>query len=325
MIDRVNLLRDNRDTYAENLRQLLILYSKHPTALFCAFEGEDAKYYGIRIEHFSGYTERINILCKGKYNVLRLYDRVISDNQLKHAVTAFFIDHDFDGLCGYALRSNLYITPCYSIENLYLRREVVRRIFVEEFGVSDFHDYEELNGLLVLFDRLLAEFIEAVTTLNAWIALQRDKEATGRKLHLNSQGLNRFVAISLQAISPKYNLEQLRNLFPTALEISEAELDEKETAFREKDRLNLFRGKYFIEFLRIFLELLKEDSNSHSPAFFKSKRKIRLHLTKDNILSELSQYAETPPCLKQFLENLSDRAVNTDNADICASTLTDRA
>ncbi len=48
---------------------------------------------------------------------------------------------------------------------------------------------------------------------------------------------------------------------------------------------------------------LKEDKVSDNPTFFASKGRVMISLSKDNCISELSQYAETPDCLLSFLEN----------------------
>jgi len=300
----INTLRDSRDIYSEKLRQLLLNFQKHPQALFCVYEGEDAKYYGIRIDNLTAIEERQQIPCKGKADVLKLYDRVQSDKHFSRSNTIFFVDNDFDGARDCAVTNNLYITPCYSIENMYVRENSLKRIFTEEFGVDSFNDSDELEALTTLYTRLLNEFIESIRTLNAWIALQREKESPSCKLNLNNQKLNKFVSISLSKVDQLYSKDDLSILFPESVEITDNELHAKEEEFKQLDQSCVYRGKYFIEFLRVFLDLLKSDRQSGDPEHFTQKKNVKLNLSRVNIISELSQYAETPDCLRGFLDKV---------------------
>jgi hypothetical protein len=54
--------------------------------------------------------------------------------------------------------------------------------------------------------------------------------------------------------------------------------------------------------MRIFLTQLKADRNIKAGRkVFKEKGNVKLQLTKGNTISELSQYADTPQCLRDFL------------------------
>ncbi|MBS0925997.1 hypothetical protein JK188_16050, partial [Providencia sp. JGM181] len=67
-----------------------------------------------------------------------------------------------------------------------------------------------------------------------------------------------------------------------------------------------FRGKQNLEFFRIFLQKIKEDRcKKTGRCIFKEKGNVRLQLSKLNCISELSQYAETPKCLHEFLSKLN--------------------
>lgn len=218
--------------------------------------------------------------------------------------TIFFIDYDFDGTRGYSVTDNLYVTPCYSIENMYIQESSLKRIFIEEFGVDSFNDEGEIDALTNLYMKLLDEFSKSLTTLNAWIALQREKESSSSKLNLNNQKLNKFVSISLSKVDQLYSKNDLSNLFPDSVVISDDELNAKEEEFKHVNQSCVYRGKYFIEFLRVFLQLLKADRQNDSPAYFKQKKNVKLNLSRVNIISELSQYAGTPDCLRHFLDEV---------------------
>ena len=154
---------------------------------------------------------------------------------------------------------------------------------------------------MALYMKLLNEFCQCLTTLNAWIVLQREKESPSSKLNLNNQKLNKFVSISLEKVERLYSKDDLSTLFPESVSISDDELSEKEEELREADKVCVYRGKYLVEFLRVFLELIKADRQRATPVYFRQKKNIKLKLSRVNILSELSQYAETPECLRDFL------------------------
>ena len=81
-------------------------------------------------------------------------------------------------------------------------------------------------------------------------------------------------------------------------------LNNSQEYFKEVCGERWFRGKQHLEFFRSFLGKLKEDRCKKSAReIFKLKGNVKLNLTKANSISELSQYAETPSCLKAFLEN----------------------
>lgn len=304
MTKLINTLRESRDLYSEKLRQLLLSYQKYPYALFCVYEGEDAKYYGVRIDALTAIEDRRQIPCRGKEDVLKLYDRVVSDEILSKSNTIFFIDRDFDGTRGRTYTDNIYVTPCYSVENLYVQHNAIRKILIEEYGIDAFSDSEEIDSLMALYMKLLEQFCQCLTTLNAWIILQREKESPSAKLNLNNQKLNKLVSISLDKVEQLYGKDNLSSLFPESVDIDDSELSKKEKELRQEDKACVYRGKYLVEFLRVFLELIKADRQSESPVHFKQKRNTKLNLSRVNILSELSQYAETPDCLRDFLDRV---------------------
>lgn len=89
--------------------------------LFCFFEGEDAKYYGVRIKENLPEVDWEGISCGGKLKVEEVYNvlKIHENPSYQVAKKAFFIDRDFDEPLSEELRKDIYETPCYSIENFY--------------------------------------------------------------------------------------------------------------------------------------------------------------------------------------------------------------
>ncbi|PXX98599.1 DUF4435 domain-containing protein [Halomonas sp. LBP4] len=302
MSNLIGVLRDSRDAYSEKLRQLLIKHRNNPEALFCIYEGEDAKYYGVRIDVYCRFEKRIQVPCKGKDDVLRLFERVAKDETLNKAYTAFFVDHDYDGVSERHKNENLYVTPCYSIENFYVTEEAFRNIIVDEFGVSEFQEDQEADILVDNYSRCVRELVSEVKQLNAWLALQVER---GSKLNVNNVKLTEFVDVGLHGVERKYSLESLLVTFPEAKEVSLEEVKEKERELERFGLMNSSRGKFLLEFLRLYMMEMKSDLVRKEPQFFPRTRKIKFNLTRYNVLSELSQYAVTPNCLKEFLGKIA--------------------
>ena len=57
-----------------------------------------------------------------------------------NAPCLFFVDSDFDCNSDIIDFKDIYITPCYSIENLYLSDTTFERVLAAEFGLSDTTD-----------------------------------------------------------------------------------------------------------------------------------------------------------------------------------------
>jgi len=69
-------------------------------------------------------------------------------------------------------------------------------------------------------------------------------------------------------------------------------------------RQKSFRGKFEIEFLFAFLQKLMSEANQGNYPYFTRRVKVVLFLTKRTIISDLSQYADTPNCLYNYIESL---------------------
>jgi chromosome partitioning protein len=66
-----------------------------------------------------------------------------------------------------------------------------------------------------------------------------------------------------------------------------------------------FRGKQEISFFIKFLTQLKDDLSDDVPKYFEQKRKISFQIPPSNFMSTLTQYADTPQCLRQYLKKFS--------------------
>jgi len=300
-------LRFARDDKAVKFLEFIRLYSKDSQQVCCFFEGDDAKYYCVRIHAILPNHSWSPINCRGKRQVLELYALISNHADYAKARTSFFVDRDFDPPLPSEVRKRVYETPCYSIENLYTTVDCFRRVLQSEFGITDgVHDGTALEKCCELFQKTHQSFHEAITELNAWIWLQRNNNInTASALNLRGVKLDRFVGVSLGAITKRYTVAELKDVFPQAPAVDENTLVSKIVEFQSSDRRRLFRGKYEIEFLRLMLTKLMEDFRSAEPRFFPRQGKVKCTLSRENIISELSQYADTPECLREYLLSLN--------------------
>jgi hypothetical protein len=294
----VKTLRESRDKAVVVFVEFTRLYKQYPSALYCFFEGEDSKYYGVRIKNIIKPEKDFYLTCSGKDGVLGIHKMLSSRKYYANVRAAYFIDRDFDKSISERGLNEIYETPCYSIENFYTSVQCFSEVLRSEFKLME--SDENFERCVSLYIKLQEEFHNAVELLNTWIACQRDKSS---QLNISGISVSRFVKIELNQITKKYVIDELYRMFPGAIAISQEELDARLTELRSSTRQKSFRGKFEIEFLRKFLEKLKHEANKGNYPYFTRKFKVVLSLSESNIISDLSQYADTPECLYSYLKS----------------------
>ena len=82
MANNPDNLRQKRDIAQAIFMKFTRLYEQDKFALFCFFEGEDVKYYGIRIKTIARPESYHSLDCKGKVSVLKVFE--ISKDSFRH-------------------------------------------------------------------------------------------------------------------------------------------------------------------------------------------------------------------------------------------------
>lgn len=307
---RITQLRQSRNSYSTALLKFTRIFAKKTECLICIFEGNDSKYYGIRITEIVGTTNWESISCGGKFHVLKLHQTISRNVQYRKALVAYFIDRDFDTSLPKRTKQHLYETPCYSVENFYSTKSCFMRILKAEFGLDEYDDKDNsFKKCIEVFECTQGKFHRAISLLNAWIMTQRRKNQNHSTLNLNNVSLDKLIKVDLDNVEKRYNFEKLSKLFPEAETINETEVDSKVSEFHKRKSeylVKIFRGKYEIEFLRIIIMKLIEDRSSRRPRYISCGGKTRLSISKTNIISELSQYADTPDCLREYLKQFQN-------------------
>jgi hypothetical protein len=294
------LLERSRNSSTVAFHNFVLLHREFGTELFCFYEGKDSHYYFSKINQI--YKDNHHpIVCGNKKSVIETYQKIIP--KYDNLKTAFFIDRDFDEIIN---NEKLYCTPCYSIENLYCSEKVLSRILKNEFML---HEVDaEFKSIMTIFKQNQDEFHNSIKLFNAWYATAKEKAKINNTIvnvSLNDKFPKDFAIIKIGNIKSNYTLNDILTKYPDSIQITEDELNLKLDYFSENCCTCLFRGKYEIEFFHLFLKYLIEDANIKNVIL---KKKVKFSVDGAQILSQLSQYSETPECLIEYLTKIKNFA-----------------
>ncbi|PZV26257.1 MAG: hypothetical protein DCF12_10725 [Snowella sp.] len=305
MTINVETLRNYKDKATVAFTLFTRKYKSNKSALFCFFEGEDSKYYGIRITLITKTKEKFYFCCGNKSEVLKIYFLISQKEQFLKAKTAYFIDRDFDPSISNSLTiedsKKIYETPCYSIENFYTSTSCIKEVLRSEFYLDETD--QDFENCLNLYQKLQNEFHLHIGQINAYIACLKEAK---EKLNLDGFDIGKFIKFNLKEITANYNIEALENKFCPKVPLSQYAIQKKLDELKDQGCQKSFRGKFEVEFLRKILAKLQEKANKGEEAYFSKKINVSLNIGQKTILSDLSQYADTPSCLHQYLESFKE-------------------
>ena len=270
------------------------IQQKSSQKMILFFEGkDDFKYYCPRIH--SIYNEKhINYICNGKENVLKIYKMIIEKTaEDRRVIKMFFVDKDYDDNSNID-KNDIYITPTYSIENLYFTDFAIESMIRGEMGLSA-EAKDDTKDFKIAYDYIREcrdNIIKEILYGNACYSLQIKKsyKKNCKKPSLTAiKKYNDIVSISkLEDIEVK--------LKETYIEMTEEEIKE------EYERL-----KSLFEKMPKYINKIVEESNKgtkHVGHFFSKKRSMRLNTSESTLISDLSNYAETPRCLQEYIRKM---------------------
>ena len=290
-------MREHREDAVVAFKKFTENKNEHRDYAFCFYEGEDAKYYNSRIEMFFGQKYFV-YKAGNKKAVLHIMEMIQSKPEYSEMCTMFFVDRDYDNsLQGQS--DNLFETPCYSIENLYARKEAYERILKAEFGLNPID--EDYKKCIELYDKRLVEFNQIILEFNALVKYKHQR-CPEQKCMFSNVKTNHLANITLESVKKSNNYSQTIGAIKGDLNVNEDDFRitsaELEGELKPED---VFRGKNQLDF---FSEIIKKlrDVNNRGGFFSKKLDNVHINIT-NNRLSELSQYAITPDELRLFLQN----------------------
>lgn len=275
-------------------RFVLLVDSCGDNTFYYFVEGKDAPYYHQRIKHLSN-KDLVPINCGGKSKVLEVYSLLSNQPVYNKYQKAFFVDKDYDD--NSTISSDIYVTPCYSIENFYVSQPTIEEILKCEFNIlpSD----ENYAKILSLYNTEQQNFYDAILEFNAWYAcLKRLTSNTGVSLNDNMPA--EFINLQIGNITKTYTLQDVEEKFQEAtLKIDESDIQKMINTLNIDPVMSL-RGKYQLQFLETFLRFLIDDANNKIQRKYITK-KTTFNIARSTLLSQLSQYAITPGCLTEYV------------------------
>lgn len=268
---------------------------KFDTYAFCFFEGEDGKYYNSRIEKYWG-CNFIPLIAGKKKEVLKVMRMIKASPLYNNVCTMFFVDRDYDESLN-GTDKDLFETPCYSIENLYAQEESFCRILQAEFGLSVIDaDYCKC---LDTYKARLAEFNQIIFHFNAIVKYQHQCEPNST-CQFSAIKTSHLARISVDEVAKSNHHDGVIAKLLEQLHVSPEKLSQIEENLQKEPQPHLvLRGKNQLDFMVSLIKIFK-DLNAQGDYF--SSKLTRVYITiSENRLSELSQYAVTPPELTEFL------------------------
>lgn len=282
-------------------------------SIFCFYEGnDDISYYPHRIKSWlkSKQVEKrvVSIGCKNKKNVTKLYAKIALDSWELFPSCLFFVDKDFTKT--HNLPDKIYVTPGYSIENLFADVTVLESFLEEHIKISPYslnHDLSDFNKLSEYFKHRLYDEVNDIVLLNAWYSIQINKrmllESCGSNAYPDVKKLKKLSSIKNKLSSlglTKINQDFLKDETENAYDATPIELD-SEIKWLETDIIKNSRGKYIEEILYDIYKKIKEELSSPSELEI-SARPLKIEITRNSLKTHLNHHATTPNCLFQYLE-----------------------
>lgn len=294
------LLAQANASTAVAVHKFVLIPNKSSDKLYCFFEGKDTHYYSARIQNYF-MKEYEPIICGNKAQVLHTYSYFLKTKSYNKYSKAYFVDSDFDERLN---NNDIYETPCYSIENLYVNEYAIKQILKAEFFLTS--GDKSFADAIKTFKDNLNKFNASVLLFNGWYySLKKKKVKEMLKttnVSLNDKLPKNLITFEINSISSNYDLDKINTIFPEALIVTEGEVLSCVECLSKEDLSHRLRGKYQIQFLKKILNHFIEDCNIHG-SIFKSKTKFSLN--EANLMSQLSQYALTPDCLIEYLKKFN--------------------
>lgn len=296
----LNKMRKERETPQSIYIQFVNSRKSYKTHVFCFYGGEDDKYYVPRIEQ-KFKNSIVTYKVGNKKDVLKLLDKITITDLYQDVCVLFFVNRNYENKKDNN-KKELYITPCYSIENLYVHHLCLGRILQTEFDLDD----KDRFYIMQVFEERLTEFNNYILEFNALMYLGRKKN---KNYSFSSIQTFRILNVEVSKVSKSAHYNEIINRIRDKLNISDIEIEEAKKELINKGNYTMnFRGKNQLDF---FVEFIKDVKRLIDKGVFSSiKQKGKYINSLQDPLNELSQYAFTPDDLDQFLETQKQKFFN---------------
>ncbi|MDT0199987.1 MULTISPECIES: DUF4435 domain-containing protein [unclassified Acinetobacter] len=297
-------------------------------------EGNDQPYYVVPCSSFLESNNIYYLRCNGKKNVTDLIDILENSDQESYRKSKCFglVDKDYGIGFNNVYPHRIYETPCYSYENFYLSLSCFRKILEAHFNVKKFNDfYQDYEVVLSNYTARLKDYIDIIKEVD------KRYRATRISAKVLNEELPKYYSADVNLNSIKIELDKIsfvsgKNIdscFNKDISLSYS-IDSYNAAIKEYNHNDLgkyikdIRGKFLINFLCSYIRKLIDDINNiQNPICFKQRNllkktkslekqyfyKVQLSFDNSSIVSSISQYADQPDCLKEFLQKFKSQSL----------------
>lgn len=275
------------------------IQSRSTHEIFLFFEGkDDYKYYWCRLSPFIGNKKYKKYNCNCKNNVVILYQMINTKTEkIDTEKTLYFVDRDFDKLN--KLSEDIYVTPTYSIENLYVSDNAIKNMLIGEWGLSGEMDEDDEKDFIIAVKFLISkrnEIIDSMIYANAWYSLQYNKTKY-KSCFPKLSAVKEY-----KTVKNVESKEILQGLVPNSIEVTYEELEQEISYLKEKP-VERLRGKYFEQSMPYYIRMVFTESNKKKGrTMFVKRRKVNINIGVDNMVSLLSIYADVPNDLISYIK-----------------------
>lgn len=266
--------------------------------VFGFYEGEDGKYYNQRVKKIIG-PNFIHIKAGNKDKVLKVMQIIKNKYEYNEVKTMFFVDRDMEFDMEEYECTDLYVTPCYSIENLYVNEESIGAILEDEFSFNiDDNDYIKYK---TKFSNLYKDFCELMLEFNALVLLRKEKKLDYERVCIRNIKTKKLINIDMTSgLSLGGHYSQEINNLKEKIGVSDEEIEHaKSRLLNYGEPCDIFRGKNQLDFMVEFIDQLCKHKNE---IFDEPPQCVSIN-PNQNRLSTLSKYAYTPQELIEFILN----------------------
>ena len=271
---------------------------KSACTVFLFFEGkDDFKYYWVRLAPFIEDQSYETYICRSKANVLELYNMIHCQTKARNnEKICYFVDNDYDK--SKLKNPDIYVTPTYSIENFYISDSAIKNMLKGEWGLSGEMLKDDKDDFECAFNYLRQkrdEVINSIIYANAWYSLQCNK-SKGNLRQPKLSAIKEYKVI--KNVKDKTVLE---GMVPNSIEVSDEEIEEEVGYLKQNPEMKI-RGKYFEQTMpSYFMKVFQDSNKKNNREMFIKRRRVNINVGEDNMISILSQYADSPMDLRAYI------------------------
>lgn len=282
----------------------LLLYKARNNCVYGFCEGKDDPiFYQSLIESKLPNRWTVKLIPAGSKNkVIRAY-HAFNWKRFDEERICFFIDRDLDDYLGppRPLKSNVYITDGYSIENSVYECQMLLNVLSEIYQISLLSSVEE-DIIAKIIKSNLDVFAAAMTPIMAQILLWRRSGVQANLNNLNLDHLFKFVDARVASDSREVLLQTAARHIGSALSPEGDIADAEQEISGCSDLCMLIRGKYIAWFMLRQCEALWKEIGSIIKRFT-SRPKKRIEFGHKNAHVVFAPRARMPVSLCRFLDS----------------------